>query len=166
MRFLSRVRGVRSQRELRGRERRSSWRHCMAIHYAHLVMLSDCGILSAGGCADHPRRSRRDLPGRCETGEVRRHLRGPLLLYRAIAGETLRGGCRRAPAYCPVPERHRYDDVPDAAAADDPVAGRRRSRTSGKPPAGSPRAIGTRFSPPTRTRSRHNRPPSATTFLP
>ena len=40
------------------------------------------------------------------------------------------------------------------------------SRTSGKPPAGASASIGTTSLPPIRTRSRHNRPPSATTCWP
>ena len=88
----------------------------MAIHYAHLVMLTDPGDCLGQGCARAARRPRRDLAGRDPPREVRRHLRGPVLLHRAADCRGVRRRGRRPAAHRPLAQRHRHDDVPDAAA--------------------------------------------------
>jgi hypothetical protein len=90
--IFARLRPPRPQRELRGRQAQFL-APLMAIHYAHLVMLAERGIVSAATRRD-PRRARRDSTRRHPAGPVRRHLRGSLLLRRAAD----RGGCGRTSA--------------------------------------------------------------------
>ncbi len=88
----------------------------MAIHYAHLVMLADRGIVTGDDARTLRDGARLDLAERHPVHAVRRHLRGPVLLHRAAAGQGVRRGRRRPPAHRAQPQRHRHDDVPDAAA--------------------------------------------------
>ena len=89
----------------------------MAIHYAHLVMLAEQGIVAARGCRA---RSARALDA-IDLDEVRRvsydGTYEDLFFYverLIVAG--LRRRRRRPAAHRALAQRHRHDDVPDAAA--------------------------------------------------
>ena len=115
----------------------------LAIHDAHLVMLAEQGIVAARRRPPHPRRARppsaatrsaaRPTTARCED----------LFFFveRLIAERA--GGRRRPPAHRPQPQRHRHDDVPDAAArASSSTCSTRRWRcaaTLGRHRGGAPR---------------------------
>ena len=75
----------------------------MAIHYAHLVMLVEQGIVVAADGARACRGARLDRPRRRSPGAVRRHLRGPVLLRRTA--DRRRSAARTSPAGCTPPAR-------------------------------------------------------------
>ena len=134
----------------------------IAIHYAHLVMLRERDIISAADA--HVLREALDSislsrhPGRA----LRQHLRGSLLLRRSHPRECVRRIGGRPSPHRAQPQRHRHDDVPDAAAGVHRRADRRRAGAEGG--AARPRrATATRCLPRTRTRSRRSRRRSRTT---
>ena len=79
------------------------------------------------------RRARRHLARQRPRGALRRHLRRPVLLHRAPDQAGVRRRCRRPPAHGAQPQRHRHDDVPDAAAG----VHRRRWRRDAGPARGA-----------------------------
>ena len=89
----------------------------MAIHYAHLVMLADRRASSRPRTRT-PCASALDGVSQDEIrdGHLRRHLRRPLLLRRAPRQPGVRRGRRGTAAHRALAQRHRHDDVPDAAA--------------------------------------------------
>ena len=135
----------------------------MAIHYAHLVMLAAQGIVSPADA----RALREALDGVSQDDDprvhLRRHLRGSVLLRRAADRRGLRRRRRRPAAHRAQPQRHRHDDVPDAAARVHPRAAGRHASSCAARCSTSPTATATRSSPSTRTRSAPSRRPSRTT---
>ena len=92
----------------------------MAIHYAHLVMLAEQGIVGrADGRPSWPALDAISASRR-PAGPLRRLVRGPVLLRRAADRRGCGGGRGRPAAHRAVAQRHRHDDVPDAAAGVDP----------------------------------------------
>ena len=102
----------------------------MAIHYAHLVMLAAQRIISAEDA--HAIRVALDAVshGRSPCRALRRQLRGFLLLRRAADRRRVRRRRRRPAPHRAQPQRHRHDDVPDAAARVHSRARRRRRSTA------------------------------------
>ena len=94
----------------------------MRIHYAHLVMLREQGIVSPADAGAIRGGARFDLHGGSPPGGLRRHLRGSVLLRRAADRGCLRRRRRGTAAHGALAQRHRHDDVPDAAARPHPVA--------------------------------------------
>ncbi len=102
----------------------------MAIHYAHLAMLAEQGIVTSDDARairqaldaiDRDALERTGYDGSCED----------LFFYvNRLAGRGLRAGRRRPAAYRAQPQRHRHDDVPDAAARVDSDARRGRGRAA------------------------------------
>ena len=88
----------------------------MAIHYAHLVMLADTGIVSRADA--HRIREALDAVALDEVRgrPVRRLVRRPVLLRRRAARGVVRRGRRGPAAHRAQPQRHRHDHVPDAPA--------------------------------------------------
>ena len=70
----------------------------MAIHYAHLVMLAEQGIVSRADAHAIRAGARRHLAGRRPRRRLRRHLRGSVLLRRAP--DRRRRAARTSPAGC------------------------------------------------------------------
>ena len=97
----------------------------MAIHYAHLVMLAEQRHRRRQTPRTPSAGARRDRSRRGSRGAVRRHLRGPVLLRRSADRRRVRRGRGRPAAHRALAQRHRHDDVPDAAAGDGAGAGRR-----------------------------------------
>ena len=94
---------------------------------------------------------------------LRRHLRGPVLLRRA-PDRRARRRRRRPPAHRAQPQRHRHDDVPDAAArASSSTCSTATLELRGDARSASPRRTARRCSRRTRTRSRRSRRRSRTT---
>ena len=121
----------------------------MAIHYAHLVMLAETGIVSPGPTRARfgPRSIAIDLAD-VQAAKLRRHLRG---LCSSTSRRLIAGACgagrRGTAAHRAQPQRHRHDDVPDAVA----TAG---ARPRGRDAVAAPRA------------RRRRRPRIATTIFP
>ena len=88
----------------------------MSIHYAHLVMLDRAAHRLARRRPRAAPGARRHLARRGPGGALRRHLRRSVLLHRTPDRRGLRRGRRRPAAHRAQPQRHRHDDVPDAAA--------------------------------------------------
>ena len=134
----------------------------MRIHYAHLVMLAEQGIVAAADAG-----TIRGALDAVSTDEVRRVTYDgtyeDLFFYvERLIVSAGRGGSRWPAAYRPLPQRHRHDDVPDAAAG----AGAGGAGAVAAPAAGAARPrwprISRTSSPRTRTPSRRSRAPSRT----
>ena len=113
--LCSRVRHQRPQRQLRGRQD-ALLAPLMAIHYAHLVMLTERHIVSH----EDARTLRQALDGISLDAVREVPFDGAcedlfFYLERLIAKGRRRAG-GRPPAHRPQPQRHRHDDVSDAAA--------------------------------------------------
>ena len=110
----------------------------MAIHYAHLVMLADRGIIR--------RRRAHALREALDSISVSDIRRTPydgtcedLFFYvERLLVVRVRRGDRRPPAHRAQPQRHRHDDVPDAAAGVHPGARRGDARAARGAAATSP----------------------------
>ena len=90
----------------------------MAIHYAHLVMLVEQGIVRRPMAARLPRRSTPSIStpsARCSYDGTYEDLF--FYVERLIVG-AVRRGRRRTAAHRPLAQRHRHDDVPHAPARD------------------------------------------------
>ena len=137
----------------------------MAIHYAHLVMLAEQRIVPRDGRARaSATRSTRSRSGRGPRASRYDGTYEDLFFYverLIVAG--LRRGRGRPAAHRALAQRHRHDDVPDAAARADPGARRGVAAAARACCSTSPRATATTCSPRTPTPSRRSRPPSRTT---
>ena len=129
MKFAPEYVDLRPQRELRGRQGSPA----LADDGDQLRAPGDArgaGDRVRQGRARVARGARPRVAGRDSAGHLRRHLRRPLLLRRAPRGPGLRRRCRRTAAHGALAQRHRHDDVPDAAARAGPRPARRHVRAA------------------------------------
>ena len=133
----------------------------MAIHYAHLVMLAETGIVSRDDA--HRIREALDAVSLDEVRDVRFDGTCEDLFFyvERLLVDVVRRRGRRPAAHRPQPQRHRHDDVPDAPAGVRAGAGRRGARAAREPPRSRRRSTATRSRRRTRTRSRRSPRPIA-----
>ena len=136
----------------------------MAIHYAHLVMLADAGHRlgprTRARCATRSTRSRRTTIRRVKYDGTCEDLFFYIeRLIVAACGDDVAGRLHTARS----PQRHRHDDVPDAAARVHSRPARGDASSCAARCSTSPTATATRSSPCTRTPSGRSRRRSRTT---